>query len=219
MSDKIAAGMQQKSLCLFGAGGHGRVVASQIKRQHELALCFGDAALHPGDEIDGIKVNFCSIPDVTDYQLIITIGNNAIRQRLQNSAEATGQTIVHFISDDAHYFAAPPKTGTQVLSGALVNTGAEIGAGVIINSGAIVEHDSIIGNYCHLAPGSVVCGGVNLGENVLMGANATVLPGVSIASNCIIGAGAVVTQNILTTGIYIGAPAKPVKKDIEFPNA
>jgi len=42
----------------------------------------------------------------------------------------------------------------------VVNAGAVIGQGAIINSGAIVEHDCEIGEFVHIAPGTVLCGGV-----------------------------------------------------------
>lgn len=212
MSNKIVTPSQSKKLCLFGAGGHGRVVASQLKRQQELHLCFGDAALQTGDNVDGINVDFRSILDIKNCQLIITIGDNPTRRHLQVTAEAAGHFIAHFVSNDAHYFAEQPKAGAQILSGAIINTGVVIGAGVIINSGAIVEHDSIVDDYCHIAPGSVICGGAKLGENVLIGANATVLPGISIVSNCIVGSGAVVTHHLNEAGTYIGVPAKRIPK-------
>lgn len=209
MSDNTAINKDDdKRRCLFGAGGHGRVVASQMQSDLELCLCFGDAAFSPGDSVDGISVNFYDVSAVTNHRLIITVGDNATRRRLQMAAERAGKSITSFVSKNAHYFAACPKAGTQVLAGAIVNVGVELGSGVIVNSGAIIEHDCVVGDYCHLAPGSVVCGGVNLGDNVLVGANATILPGISIASGSILGAGAVVTRSISQAGTYIGTPAR-----------
>lgn len=51
----------------------------------------------------------------------------------------------------------------------------------------------------------------NIGNNVLIGSNSTILP-VSIASDCVIGAGSVVTKDIKKKGIYVGNPAKLLKK-------
>lgn len=195
-------------LCLFGAGGHGRVVASQVKKLYEGNLCFGDDAIPSGAYVDGIINKYNSVLDITDHNLIFTIGNNLIRRKLQVMAESAGHQIAHIIIDHNNYFAHSPGAGTQVLAGSIVNIGAKIGSGVIINSGAIVEHDSNVGDYCHLAPGSIIGGNVTLGKNVLLGTNATVLPGISIASNCIIGAGAVVTRNIINAGTYTGIPVR-----------
>ena len=54
----------------------------------------------------------------------------------------------------------------------------------------------------HVAPGSVLCGGISVGNNTLIGANSTILPYLKIGSNCIIGAGTVVTKNIKSGTIY-----------------
>jgi len=50
-----------------------------------------------------------------------------------------------------------------------------------------------------------------VGKNVSIGSNATILP-VEICDNVVIGAGAVVTKNIIKPGVYIGNPAKLLKK-------
>lgn len=51
-----------------------------------------------------------------------------------------------------------------------------------------------------------------IGNNVSIGSNATILP-VSICNDVVIGAGAVVTKNIIMSGVYIGNPAKLLKKN------
>ena len=65
-----------------------------------------------------------------------------------------------------------------------------------MNTGAIVEHDCTVGAYSHMAPGAVLCGAVQVGEGVLVGANATVLPGVRIGAGARVGAGAVVKNDL-----------------------
>jgi len=51
----------------------------------------------------------------------------------------------------------------------------------------------------------------HIGNNVSIGSNATILP-VSITDNVVIGAGAVVTKDIKEPGIYVGNPAKLLRK-------
>lgn len=50
-----------------------------------------------------------------------------------------------------------------------------------------------------------------IGNNVSIGSNATILP-VSICNNVVIGAGSVVTKDISEPGIYVGNPAKLLRK-------
>ena len=50
-----------------------------------------------------------------------------------------------------------------------------------------------------------------IGNHVSIGSNATILP-VNICDNVVIGAGSVVTKEIVTPGIYVGNPAKLLRK-------
>ncbi|WP_420581899.1 acyltransferase [Reichenbachiella sp.] len=50
-----------------------------------------------------------------------------------------------------------------------------------------------------------------VGNRVSIGSNATILP-VSICDDVVIGAGAVVTKNIVESGVYVGNPARLLKK-------
>ena len=50
-----------------------------------------------------------------------------------------------------------------------------------------------------------------IGNNVSIGSNATILP-VQICDGCVIGAGAVVTKNITEPGVYVGNPARLLRK-------
>ncbi|WP_432453566.1 acyltransferase [Agarivorans sp. QJM3NY_29] len=51
----------------------------------------------------------------------------------------------------------------------------------------------------------------SIGNNVSVGSNATILP-VSICDHVVVGAGAVVTKNIAVSGIYVGNPARLIRK-------
>ena len=54
--------------------------------------------------------------------------------------------------------------------------------------------------------------GIEIGNDVWIGANATILDGVHICSHVIVGAGAVVTRDITTPySIYAGVPAKQIR--------
>ena len=54
--------------------------------------------------------------------------------------------------------------------------------------------------------------GIEIGDNVYLGAGATVLPGVHIGENCIIAAGAVVHRDVPPNSLAAGVPAKVVKR-------
>lgn len=54
--------------------------------------------------------------------------------------------------------------------------------------------------------------GVNLGENIWLGARVTVLDGVDICNDTVIGACSLVSKKIEIKGVYVGIPVKILKK-------
>lgn len=52
---------------------------------------------------------------------------------------------------------------------------------------------------------------ITIGDRCWLGINVVVLPGVTIESNCVIGANSVVTQNIPSSSVTVGVPAKVIK--------
>ena len=61
-------------------------------------------------------------------------------------------------------------------------------------------------------PGSIVSGNVRIAESVYMGSNSSIKEKISICSDVIIGSNATVVKNIITSGTYVGVPAKFLKK-------
>lgn len=53
---------------------------------------------------------------------------------------------------------------------------------------------------------------ITIGDNTWLGGNVTVLPGVNIGNNVVIGAGAVVTKDIPDGVIAVGTPARVLRK-------
>ncbi len=53
---------------------------------------------------------------------------------------------------------------------------------------------------------------VTIGDNVWIGGNVVICPGVSIGSNCVIGAGSVVTKDIPDWSVAAGNPCKVIRK-------
>ena len=191
-------------ICIIGAGGHGRVLAAQMRSHGWTDICFADSALFGSDPL----IRFANIEDCSENIVIVAIGDNQTRKALHDKAVDLGFSVKNFIANENTWFGRSLGSGSMVFEGAIVTNDVVIGNSTIVNSGAIIEHDCVIGDYCHIAPGAVVSGGCFVGNNVLIGANATILPGLTIVDNVIIGAGAVVTSSIMHEGVFVGVPAK-----------
>jgi UDP-perosamine 4-acetyltransferase len=100
------------------------------------------------------------------------------------------------------------RDGSQVMARVVLNSMAEIRAWAIINTGAIVEHDCVVGEGSHVAPGAMLCGDVRVGDYALVGAGAVVLPGIVVGDGSVVGAGAVVTKNVPDGVVVKGVPAR-----------
>ena len=102
--------------------------------------------------------------------------------------------------------------GVQILAGAVISPGANIGKYCIINQNAIVGVSSTLGDGVELGPAANICGEVVIKNHSWICASACVLPRLHIDDLSIIAAGAVVTSNVERKSIVAGVPAKLIKK-------
>lgn len=86
--------------------------------------------------------------------------------------------------------------GSYVGPHAVIERGVTIGRHCIVNAGALITHDCVVEDYCHIAPGVTLCGGVQVDAGVLVGANATVLPQRHLGAWSVIGAGSTVLTHV-----------------------
>lgn len=204
--------MPTDALLIFGAGGHGRVVADAARAAGVTGLLASDRnpALCQGELLPGVALHRPDDPATAEAAALhVAIGHNAARER---ETLALGlqrlRTVRHPAASVSPF--AQLGAGSFVAAQAVVAPGARLGLGVIVNHGAVVDHDCRIGDFAHIAPGAVLGGQVHIGERVLVGSGAVVQPGLSVVADAVIGSGAVVRQNIDTPGTYVGIPARRI---------
>ena len=164
-----------EKLLLVGAGGFGRVVLEHASALYDCAfLDDGDATIIDGVHVIGKTDDMASFyPEYT--LLLVTIGNNALRERLYKKAESIGfmfPSIIHpsaYISPYAHI-----GSGCVILNNVVVQNNAKCGDGCILNPGVELHHDSSIGSYCLIYTNSVVRSLTTVGDRVWIGSTATV---------------------------------------------
>jgi sugar O-acyltransferase (sialic acid O-acetyltransferase NeuD family) len=196
---------------LYGASGHCKVVIDAIKsnqNQTSIDSVFDDNPTSSFiSTIPVVKTTTDSF--IVKLDLLISIGNNAIRKKISQAISANYQTIIHskaIISDCAKI-----QEGTVVFAGAIINADASVGSHCIINTGAIVEHDCTLGDFVHLSPNASLGGNVSVGEGAHIGIGATVIQGIKIGKWVIVGAGAVVIKDIPDFATAVGNPATIIK--------
>ncbi len=102
--------------------------------------------------------------------------------------------------------------GNIIMHGVHINSGATVGSFNIINTQCNIEHDAYVGNFCHISTGAVVNGDCMVDDGVFIGSNAVILNQIRISRNIIIGAGSVVVEGLKEPGVYIGNPARFLKR-------
>lgn len=200
------------SLLVFGAGGHGRVVADAAELENRwpgLLASDRNPALCRGELLPGIRLVVAESVPPELGAVHIAIGNNRWREH-----EARLWGVEHLVSV-LHPSAVVARSGSVgsgcfVAATAVVGPGAELGMAIIVNHGAVVDHDAKVGDFSHIAPRATLGGGVDVGCRVLIGTGAVVLPGIRIADDVVVGAGAVVCGDITEAGTYAGTPARRI---------
>ena len=181
-----------EKLLLVGAGGFGRVVLEHASAIYDCAfLDDGDAAIVDDVPVIGKTGEMASL--YPEYKLLlVTIGNNKLRERLYKEAASIGYTfpsIIHpsaYISPHAHI-----GSGCVILNNAVVQNNSRCGDGCILNPGVELHHDSTIGSYCLVYTNSVVRSLTLVGDRVWIGSTATVPTSAIVPDDAVIVDGAV----------------------------
>ena len=217
---KYQLDLSKKKLCIFGTGGFGRetllvfidsLAKSDLNYKDHVVFMVSDQDYDLA-EIMGIPVIRLSDFDVSLYQVVVAVGEPAIRQRLvgQLPESTVFSTLVHptvVISEWVEL-----GEGSIVTAGTIVTCNITIGKHAQLNLHTTVGHDCIIGDYFTTAPGAKISGICEFGDCVYFGTSATVRQGVRICSNVTIGMGGVVVKNITEAGVYVGNPLRALKK-------
>ena len=202
------------SLLIFGAGGHGRVVA-------DAALAAGQWLRVLASDRDPSRCNGELLAGVRPAARLCRDGQLPGPSTSRSAMARPG----HAKSPPCRRGCWPPSSirkpacrGTRALAPgcfiaaqAVVGPNATLGVSVIVNHGAVVDHDVTVGDFSHVAPLAALGGGAKLGRRVLVGSGASVLPGVRVCDDVVIGAGAVVASDLAEPGTYAGVPARRLK--------
>lgn len=219
--------MAQKVI-IMGGVGNGTVVAQAIvdarKRgyeEYEVAGYFSDR-LEVGEDIQGFPVLAKTSRENVEkftalgYKFIWTIyriDGQSERLTLFKDLGFSENNLATFIHPLA--YVAPDvvvEPGVVIMPYAMISASAHIGMGSIIMTGATVGHDTVLGSFNHIASQAVVGAYLNVANGVHFGLNCTVREHLVIGENSTIGMGAVLTKNVGEGEIWVGNPAKMLRK-------
>ena len=195
-----------KSIYIYGASGHGLVVADIAK-----ACGYNDIIFI--DDGDNIYLSFENIKDKNKIPLAFGIGDNKTRNKLFNKVIDFDFKIVSLIHPSS--IISPSVTigkGTVIMPNVVVNANALIAKGVILNTSCVIEHECVIHDFVHISPKVALAGDIEIGAFTHIGIGSNVRQGIKIGKNNIIGGGSMVIKNITNNKTMVGVPVKEIYK-------
>lgn len=203
--------MGEKRIAIFGASGHGRVVA-------DIAICCGWDVCFFDDVVPGVDATlgipyrgtFKDLVSQVDQfpAAFVAIGNNMVRLSRQQVLVETGffiPTLIHPAATVSRF--ASIGEGTVVMPGAVINAAAHMGAACIVNTGASVDHDCLLADGVHVSPGAHLAGNVYVGKCGWIGIGASIRQQVRVGANAMVAAGAIVVKDVEDNATVAGVPA------------
>jgi sugar O-acyltransferase (sialic acid O-acetyltransferase NeuD family) len=227
MSERVSPGGDSPSpgraFAVWGSSGHAKVVAETIRLLGGTVAVLFDNRVEATAALPGVPLltgarsfdEWLASPKrgCVDHGAVAIGGaRGADRLAIQDSMLRAGlrfEPLVHPRSSVSG--SAQIGAGTQVLACAVVAAEARIGRACIVNHQANVDHDCVLGDGVHVAPGATLCGCIRVGDFAMIGAGATILPWLSIGAGTIVGAGAVVTRDLPAGVVVTGNPARVVR--------
>lgn len=197
----------EQKVYLYGASGHGKVVA-------EIAEAMG---LQMGgfiddnpqlEEIWGFPV-YSSIP-AEAVSVFYSVGNNLTRKKLvEKYHHHPSFNLIHpnsYLSTRTYL-----GCGNVIMAGVIINPDVKIGNHCIINTQSSIDHESVLEDYVHISPNVALAGNVKVKEGAHVGIGASVIQGITIGKWATVGAGAVVIEDVPDFAVVVGNPAKVIK--------
>lgn len=207
-------------ITLFGASGHAKVVIDVLERGgYPIELIVDDNAVLHGAEFysyhiaGGRSVLQSRLDGGEPVHCMVAIGNNRMRAEVSAWLSSIGAVLAPAAIHPSAQISRSAEigNGSVVMAGCVLNPDVVVGSNVIINTVATIDHDCVIADAAHVAPGATLCGNVVVGECSLIGAGAVVHPNIKIGNNVIVGAGATVLQDVPDNITVVGTPARRIR--------
>jgi len=215
-----------RKVVILGGQGNAAVVAAAIEHARKMGATDLEVAGFLNDRTPvGEKIDlFPVIGKVADAQrfldegywfinTILRIDGNRERIAMFENLNIPDERLVTFVHPMA--YVAPSVElgpGCIVMPQVAMSPGTKLGKGTIVMVGATIGHDNVFGEFCHIAAQACIGSYLKIGKGVHIGLNATVRENLMIGDYATLGMGAVLTKNIGEGEIWVGNPAKFLRK-------
>jgi sugar O-acyltransferase (sialic acid O-acetyltransferase NeuD family) len=203
----------KKPVAIVGYSGHAYVIIDIFLNAGRLVTAYCD---QEEKKANPYHLNYLGkesevINKLRKYDFFACVGHNGIREKIHMQLSKVLGNPINAIHPSAVISGSVKMgDGVMIAANATLNPMVELGRGVICNTSSSIDHECIIGDFCHIAPGVVLCGNVTVGKNTFIGANSVIRQGIVIGNNVTIGAGTVVVKDVPDGATVVGNPAKQI---------
>ncbi len=198
---------------IVGYSGHGLVVAEAAIESNLNLKHYSEIKARP---INPFILNYLGFDGdesfkgwTGNYNFLLGIGDNKIRENTAKLILSKNKEILNVIHPSASISTwIKLGRGNFISRNVCINPLVEIGNFCILNTGSIIEHECVIADSVHIAPGAVLLGNVCVDKYSFIGANSVIKQGIKIGKNTVIGAGSVILKNVPDNEVWGGNPAK-----------
>jgi sugar O-acyltransferase (sialic acid O-acetyltransferase NeuD family) len=190
-----------EKIVVIGAGGFGREVLWLLRDINNHAPAWDVVGMlddyADASQIDGVPLlgKVQRFAEFDDCRFVIAFGSP------ESKASLIHPTAI--VADSAVI-----GPGGIVCAYSVISINATLGAHVSVNLSCTIGHDSVLGDFCSVMPGSNISGNVRLGQAVYMGTGAKIIHRVDVGDESTVGAGSVVIKSIEAKQTVFGNPAR-----------
>jgi len=217
-----------KDLIILGTGGNSIDILDSINdinasRQQTAYRCLGfldDNQITWNRVVHGLRVlgPLSAAVQYRDCWYVNGIGNPLNFHRKHEIIARAGipgdrfETIVHPSASVSGMSCL--GSGTVIFQKVVITSNVKIGNQVVILPNTVVSHDDTVGDFTCIAGGVCISGSSSIGRSCYLGTNCSINANVSIGDTCMIGMGSVVLGAVPDNSVFVGNPARFLRKTI-----
>lgn len=205
----------KKPVAIVGYSGHAYVIIDILLSSGRLVTHYCD---NEPKEFNPYHLEYLGketdvIGRLKEFDFFACVAHNGIREKIHtNLGNILGNPINAIHPSAVISSSVKMGDGVMIAANATINPLANLGRGVICNTSSSIDHECTIEDFCHIAPGVVLCGSVHVGKGTFIGANSVVRQGIKIGKDVTIGAGTVIVKDVPDGVTIVGNPARQLVK-------